>query len=75
PGWTETAMSKPYLDENPKGREFAARIAPSGRIGQPDDIAAVALFLASDESGFVNGAAWNVDGGWTAGMTKAIALI
>ncbi|MDA0338198.1 MAG: glucose 1-dehydrogenase [bacterium] len=75
PGWTETAMSKPYLDENPKGREFAAMIAPSGRIGQPEDIANVALFLASDESGFVNGAAWTVDGGWTAGMTKAIALI
>ena len=75
PGWTETAMSKPYLEENPKGREFAAKIAPSGRIGQPEDIASVALFLASDESGFVNGAAWNVDGGWTAGMTKAIALV
>ncbi len=75
PGWTETAMSKPYLDENPGGREFAAKIAPSGRIGQPEDIAAVALFLASDESAFVNGAAWNVDGGWTAGMTKAIALV
>ena len=75
PGWTETAMSKPYLDENPKGREFAGKIAPAGRIGQPEDIAAVALFLASDESGFVTGAAYNVDGGWTAGMTKAVALI
>jgi NAD(P)-dependent dehydrogenase (short-subunit alcohol dehydrogenase family) len=75
PGWTETAMSKPYLDENPKGREFAGKISPSGRIGQPEDIAAVALFLASDEAGFVTGAAYTADGGWTAGMTKAIALI
>lgn len=75
PGWIETAMSQPFLDENPDSRAFAGRIAPSGRIGQPEDVAQVALFLASDESRFVTGAAYNVDGGWTAGMTKAIALI
>jgi NAD(P)-dependent dehydrogenase (short-subunit alcohol dehydrogenase family) len=75
PGWIETPMSLPYLNENPGGREFAAKIAPAGRIGQPDDVAAVALFLASDESSFVTGAAYTVDGGWTAGMTKAVALI
>jgi 2-keto-3-deoxy-L-fuconate dehydrogenase len=46
-----------------------------GRIGQPEDVAEVALFLASDASRFVTGAAYNVDGGWTAGMTKALALI
>ena len=75
PGWIETAMSLPFLDENPDGRAFAGRIAPSGRIGQPEDVAEVALFLASDESRFVTGAAYNVDGGWTAGMTKAVALV
>lgn len=75
PGWIETAMAAPYLEENPGGREFAGKIAPSGRIGQPNDVAEVALFLASDESSFVTGAAYNVDGGWTAGMAKAIALI
>ena len=46
-----------------------------GRIGQPNDVAEGALFLASDESSFVTGAAYTVDGGWTAGMAKAIALI
>ncbi|MER7682499.1 SDR family oxidoreductase [Streptomyces sp. NPDC096934] len=41
---------------------FAAEV-PLGRIGQPDEIAAVATFLASDASSFVNGADWFVDGG------------
>ena len=75
PGWIETPMSLPFLEENPAGRKFAGRIAPLGRIGHPDDVADVALFLASDESRFVTASAYNVDGGWTAGMTKAIALI
>ena len=75
PGWIETPMSQPFLDENPEGREFAGRIAPMGRIGQPQDVADVAVFLASDESRFVTGAALQVDGGWTAGMTKAVALV
>ena len=75
PGWIETAMSQPFLEENPEGREFAGTIAPVGRIGQPDDVAEVAVFLASDASRFVTGAAYTVDGGWTAGMTKALALI
>lgn len=75
PGWIDTAMAAPYLEENPDGRDFAGKIAPAGRIGQPNDVAEVALFLASDDSSFVTGAAYNVDGGWTAGMTKAIAII
>jgi NAD(P)-dependent dehydrogenase (short-subunit alcohol dehydrogenase family) len=75
PGWIETPMSQPFLEENSAGREFAGKIAPVGRIGRPEDVAEVALFLASEEASFVTGAAYNVDGGWTAGMTRAIALI
>ena len=75
PGWIDTSMAAPYLDENPDGRAFASKIAPAGRIGQPEEVAEVALFLASDGSAFVTGSAYHVDGGWTAGMTKAIALI
>jgi NAD(P)-dependent dehydrogenase (short-subunit alcohol dehydrogenase family) len=36
-------------------------------MGAPDEIAAAALYLASDEASFVTGAALNIDGGWTAG--------
>jgi NAD(P)-dependent dehydrogenase (short-subunit alcohol dehydrogenase family) len=38
-----------------------------GRLGQPEEVAKVVLFLASDESSFVTGAAWPVDGGLSAG--------
>jgi NAD(P)-dependent dehydrogenase (short-subunit alcohol dehydrogenase family) len=48
--------------------EMFARMQPIPRPGQPRDIAAVAVFLASDESGFVNGHELVVDGGLIAGQ-------
>jgi NAD(P)-dependent dehydrogenase (short-subunit alcohol dehydrogenase family) len=41
---------------------------PTGAIGRPVDVAALAVFLASDEARFINGAALVVDGGLTAGL-------
>ena len=38
-------------------------LIPRGKMGQPEEIAKVALFLASDDSSFVNGVELNVDGG------------
>ena len=38
-----------------------------GRMGRPEEIAAAALYLASDESSFVTGSALMIDGGWSAG--------
>jgi 2-keto-3-deoxy-L-fuconate dehydrogenase len=43
---------------------FIAR-QPMGRIGQPEEIAHLAVYLASDESAFVSGQAISIDGGWT----------
>jgi 2-keto-3-deoxy-L-fuconate dehydrogenase len=45
-------------------KAFVAR-QPMGRIGQPQEIAALAVYLASDESAFVTGQAIAIDGGWT----------
>ena len=43
---------------------FIAR-QPMGRIGAPEEIAALAVYLASDESAFITGQAIAIDGGWT----------
>ncbi len=41
-------------------------VIPRGKMGRPEEIAAVALFLASDDSSFVNGVELSVDGGFSA---------
>jgi 2-keto-3-deoxy-L-fuconate dehydrogenase len=43
---------------------FVAR-QPIGRIGTPEEIAALAVYLASDESSYTTGVAWSIDGGMT----------
>ncbi|MDI6889243.1 MAG: SDR family NAD(P)-dependent oxidoreductase [Methanocellales archaeon] len=63
PGAIETTMTKDML-ANPEVKEALLRTIPYGRIGQPGDIANAALYLASDESDYVNGATLFVDGGW-----------
>lgn len=63
PGVIETAM----LDHNPaEFNQAMARATPIGRIGQPDDIARMVLYLASDAASFITGAEFAVDGGGTA---------
>ena len=65
PGYVETNMTR-ILTDVPESYEFLKQRHPIGRLGQPDDIANAALFLASDESAFVTGAPLIVDGGYTA---------
>ena len=49
-------------------RAALQRTIPAGRFGLPDEVAAAALFLASDDAAFVHGATLVVDGGQTASL-------
>jgi len=65
PGGTDTAMLRGFVDTAPtQGTPLAA--PPMGRLARPDEIAAAALFLVSDDASFVTGVALPVDGGATA---------
>lgn len=66
PGWTQTPMSRRVADGNAKIMESYVSRVPAGRLGTVEDVAALVVFLASDESRYLNGAALPVDGGWTA---------
>ena len=71
PGTVQTPFVESYLARHFAGREDEVRQQlharqPIGRMGQPDEIAYAALYLASDEAAFVTGSALVIDGGWTA---------
>ncbi len=69
PGPIDTAMLNAEfeaLGDRAQARADEVATVPLGRLGTPQDIAAVVAFLASDAAGFVSGAAWAVDGGKTA---------
>ena len=76
PGLIETGMTKPFFDSvREAGKEHKiGQLNPLQRAGGPHEIAAMALFLASDESSYVNGQAFPVDGGLTSTLpfTKPI---
>lgn len=69
PGAIETGMTRPMLDDE-AGREalgmMLAVSVPMGRMGQPDEVADVMAFLASDDARYVTGTVVTVDGGWRA---------
>lgn len=63
PGYIRTALTSWVTAE--REREFA-KMVPIGRAGEPEDIASVMAFLASDDASYVTGAVYVADGGWTA---------
>jgi NAD(P)-dependent dehydrogenase (short-subunit alcohol dehydrogenase family) len=65
PTFIETPMTKPMLDD-PAFLGFVKSMIPIGKIGQPEDVAAAVLYLASPASRMVTGTSLLVDGGWTA---------
>ena len=70
PGRVETPFVKARLAEYPdpeKARHEMSATQALGRMAQPEEIAAAALYLASDESAFVTGTDFIIDGGWSAG--------
>jgi 2-keto-3-deoxy-L-fuconate dehydrogenase len=71
PGTVDTPFVEAYLEkyhkhEKEKMRGELNQRQPVGRLGRPDEIAHLALYLCSAEAEFVQGGVFNIDGGWTA---------
>lgn len=71
PGTVETPFVEGYLDKFHKEnkeevREELRARQPMGRLGQPQEIASMVRYLASDEAAFISGSVFTIDGGWTA---------
>ena len=66
PGWIDTELTQEARREQVAGlHERVLRRTPAGRWGGPEDLAGIAVFLASPASDFVTGAAIPVDGGFS----------
>jgi gluconate 5-dehydrogenase len=65
PGYIETPLTRPLVDD-PKFHAWVVDRCPLGRWGTPEDLAAVAVFLASAASDFITGQIIYADGGWLA---------
>lgn len=75
PGTVQTPIWQARYERDPQIFEKLAEWYPLGRVGQPEDIANAALYLASDDAAWVTGAVLNVDGGLMAGsygMSRAL---
>ncbi len=66
PGYVRTPMLQPHLDANEGYEGWIVANTPLGRIDGPEALAPTILFLLSPLSGYVDGQAFTVDGGWTA---------
>lgn len=68
PGYIETGMTAPLFEAMPELREYVLDRTPLQRIGSPEDVAALAAFIASDEASFMTGTITFTDGGYLAGQ-------
>ena len=62
PGWVDTEMSRPALDDAQTARDIVNKI-PLARVGEPEEIAAPILFLCTPQASFITGEVFNVNGG------------
>jgi NAD(P)-dependent dehydrogenase (short-subunit alcohol dehydrogenase family) len=65
PTFVETPMTRPMF-ARPEFRNWVQERIPLGRLGQPEDVAAAVVFLASPAASLITGTSLLVDGGWTA---------
>ena len=68
PGWIRSALSDAYInaqDDPPAAWAGLYRMHPAGRVGEPEDVGQLAVYLASDASSFVTGQVIVIDGGRT----------
>jgi len=66
PGYIRTALVEDLMARGRIDLGLLERATPLGRIGEPAEMANLALFLASDKAGFITGQTFVADGGWTA---------
>jgi NAD(P)-dependent dehydrogenase (short-subunit alcohol dehydrogenase family) len=66
PGAIRTPAAERFIGGNAEVEAMLTSLMPLGRLGTPEEVAAAALWLCSDEASFVTGHALLVDGGWAA---------
>ncbi|MET9437879.1 glucose 1-dehydrogenase [Streptomyces sp. NPDC006551] len=69
PGAIDTPMSNPEGVDPAATAELYRNLVPLGRIGRPEEVAALALFLTGDDSAYITGQPFVIDGGWLAGVS------
>jgi NAD(P)-dependent dehydrogenase (short-subunit alcohol dehydrogenase family) len=77
PGYIDTGMAQRYFeiqDDPEAARELAGKMHALGRVGRPEEVAAMALFLCSDEASFCTAQPFVVDGGLSAGVSAGADL-
>ena len=66
PGWIDTDLNEAFIEAMPDPGAFRkniGKIHPMGRTGSAEEVAALIAFLAAEESGFITGQVYTVDGG------------
>ncbi|MEU3746833.1 MULTISPECIES: SDR family NAD(P)-dependent oxidoreductase [Streptomyces] len=69
PGAIDTPMSNPEGVDPASTAGLYRKLVPLGRIGRPDEVAALALFLTGEDSAYITGQPFVIDGGWLAGVS------